>query len=118
MKGAARAAKRFKNARPVWRLRSSLRKGRKAMNENATRLRETMRAARMSRRETAAALHVSIHTITAWLLPKPRANLNPCPAWAPELLALKAAARARNARAGSRIAASLDVGFQKVVHSV
>jgi transcriptional regulator with XRE-family HTH domain len=71
------------------------------MNENATRLRETMRAARMSRRETAAALHVSTRTISAWLLPKTRANLSPCPAWAPELLALKAAARARNARAGS-----------------
>jgi hypothetical protein len=71
------------------------------MNENATRLRETMRTARMSRREAAAALHVSIHAITAWLLPKPSANHHPCPAWAPELLAYKAAARARNATPGS-----------------
>lgn len=34
-------------------------------------------------------LHVSVHTVRAWMKPETSRSASPCPAWAPELLAYK-----------------------------
>lgn len=52
-------------------------------------LAEIMRRHGTSRAEAAAMLHVSPHTIDAWLKPSTSRSANPVPMWAVELLAFK-----------------------------
>ncbi len=59
------------------------------MDENAEALRALMVENGLSREATAPLLHVSPHTVAAWLKPRGCKSSNPTPMWAVELLAYK-----------------------------
>jgi DNA-binding transcriptional regulator YiaG len=52
-------------------------------------IRETIRAARLTRQQAADLLYVSVHTLNAWLRPRSNAGHRVAPQMAAELLALK-----------------------------
>lgn len=60
------------------------------MTENyAPEFRTVLMRAGITRSQAAALLHISPHTVDAWLKPESTKSANPAPFWAVELLALK-----------------------------
>ena len=59
------------------------------MTDHAEALRALIKGAGITRQEAADLLHVSIHTLHAWLRPVTSKAANPTPMWAVELLAYK-----------------------------
>lgn len=55
----------------------------------APQFRAVIYQAGLTNRAAAELLHVSVHTVDAWMKPETSKSANPVPAWAPELLAYK-----------------------------